>query len=62
MIRGPDEFDDGNYGEDDYDEWCEMINDPEEDEGTNLDVEEGSDVDEDDYFPEDEDFIEDLYG
>lgn len=63
MIRGAD-MDDGDYGEDDFDEWFEVIPDPEVDEGTNLNVEEESDDDEfdDDYFPEDEDLMEDLYG
>jgi hypothetical protein len=62
MIRGAD-MDDGDYGEDDYDEWFEVVDDPEQDEGTNLDVEEGSDddYDDNDYFPEDGDLMEDLY-
>jgi hypothetical protein len=64
MIRGAKYFDDGDYGEDEYDEWVEMIADPEEDEGTNLDVEEDDDDDDDDddYFSEDEDIMEVLYG
>ena len=55
VIRGPDEFDDGNYGEDEHDE---------EDEGTNLDVQEEYDeIDEDDEFqPEDDDLMGGIYG
>jgi hypothetical protein len=33
MIRGAD-LDDEDFGEDDHDEWCEMMVYPEEDEGT----------------------------
>ena len=55
-------MDDGDYGEDDFDEWFEVHPDPERDEGTNLDVEEDSDDDDDDYFPEYDDVMEDLYG
>jgi hypothetical protein len=64
VIRGPDEFDDGDYGEDDHDEWFEMIPDPEEDEGTNINIEEGSDeIDNDDDFqPGYEDLMGDIYG
>ncbi len=64
MIRGSDEFDDENYGEDEYDEWFEIMSDPEEDEGTNLDVQEEYDeINEDDEFqPEDDDRIGDIYG
>ena len=66
MIRGAKYFDDGDYGEDEFDEWIEMVPDPEEDEGTNLDVEEedeDEDEDEDgDWFEEDEDVMEVLYG
>jgi hypothetical protein len=64
VIRGPDEFDDGNYGEDEHDEWFEIMSDPEEDEGANLDVqEEYNEFDEDDEFqPEDDDLMGDIYG
>lgn len=65
MIRGAKYFDDGDYGTDEYDEWIEMMPDPEQDEGTNLDVEEDDDDDDDDdddYFSEDEDIMEVLYG
>lgn len=64
MIRGAKYFDDGDYGEDEYDEWIEMVPDPEEDEGTNMDIEEDDDSDEDDgdWFEEDDDLMEVLYG
>jgi hypothetical protein len=64
MIRGAKYFDDGDYGEDEYDEWIEIVLDPEEDEGTNLDVEEdeSDDGEDGDWFGEDEESIEVLYG
>jgi hypothetical protein len=64
VIRGPDVFDDGDYREDEFDERFEMVSDHEEDEGTNLDVEEasGENDEDDDFQSEDEDLMGDIYG
>lgn len=59
MIWGAKYFDDGDYGEDEYNKWIEMMPDLEEDEGTNLDVEENESNDDKDrdWSEEDEDVM-----
>ena len=61
MIRGAD-LDDEDFGEDDHDEWCEMMVHPEEDEGTKTNEWDSEDEDEDDYEEIDVDIEEELYG
>ena len=62
MIRGAD-LDDEDFGEDDHDEWCEMMVHPEEDEGTKRNEDsEDEDEDEDSYEEIDVDIEEELYG
>jgi hypothetical protein len=61
MIRGAD-LDDEDFGEDDHDEWYEMMVHPEEDEGTKRNEWDTEDEDEDGYEEIDVNIEKELYG